>query len=117
MSERDKLVARLRGINLPTTHNAAFQIERDGREIGRLRLALRIIAGHEQCLDNLMSNADIARAALNGEGETAQPISGSSKWGPGFPPAGCTAWEDCVSDGVCHDSNCGAPSQHGEGET
>ena len=30
----------------------------------RLRLALRIIAGYEQCLDNLMSNADIAREAL-----------------------------------------------------
>lgn len=30
----------------------------------RLRLALRIIAGYEQCLDNLMSHADIARAAL-----------------------------------------------------
>lgn len=36
----------------------------------RLRLALRIIAGYEQCLDNLMSHADIARAALNGESET-----------------------------------------------
>lgn len=34
-------------------------------ERDRLRLALRIIAGQEQCLDNLMSHADIARAALS----------------------------------------------------
>jgi hypothetical protein len=33
-------------------------------EIERLRLALRIIAGKEQCIDNLMSNADVALAAL-----------------------------------------------------
>lgn len=33
-------------------------------EIERLRTALRIIAGEEQCIDNLMSNADVARAAL-----------------------------------------------------
>jgi hypothetical protein len=33
-------------------------------EVARLRLALRIIAGEEQCLDNLMSNADVAREAL-----------------------------------------------------
>lgn len=30
----------------------------------RLRQALRIIAGLEQCADNLMGNADVARAAL-----------------------------------------------------
>lgn len=30
----------------------------------RLRAALRIIAGYEQCIDNLMSNVEIARAAL-----------------------------------------------------
>ena len=40
------------------------------------------------------------------------PASGSSKWGPSFPPARCTAWEDCHHDGICHDPNCGAPSQH-----
>lgn len=33
-------------------------------EIAWLRQALRIIAGYEQCLDNLMSNADVAREAL-----------------------------------------------------
>lgn len=35
-------------------------------EVERLRGALKIIAGERQCLDNLMSNADVARAALNG---------------------------------------------------
>lgn len=39
----------------------AAEAERD-----RMRLALRIIAGQEQCADNLMSHADIARAALSG---------------------------------------------------
>lgn len=38
-------------------------------ENARLRLGLRIIAGQEQCLDNLMSHADIARAALLEEGK------------------------------------------------
>lgn len=77
MIDRDELVARLRegtfGSDVHKTDvylnaicsAAAAQIERDGLEIERLRLALRIIAGYEQCLDNLMSNADIARAALN----------------------------------------------------
>lgn len=35
-------------------------------EIERLRLALRIIAGYEQCIDNLMSHGDVARAVLKG---------------------------------------------------
>jgi hypothetical protein len=34
------------------------------RKIARLREALEIIAGQRQCLDNLMSNQDVARAAL-----------------------------------------------------
>ena len=34
-------------------------------EIERLRLALRIIAGREQCIDNLMSNVDVACEALD----------------------------------------------------
>jgi len=51
-----------------------------------------------------------ARPALKGATETTS--YGSSKWGPHFPPSSCTAWEDCVSDGDCHDPNCGAPSQH-----
>ena len=33
-------------------------------EIERLTVALEIIAGRRQCLDNLMSNAEVARAAL-----------------------------------------------------
>ena len=36
----------------------------DARE-RRLREALEIIAGQRQCVDNLMGNADIARAALS----------------------------------------------------
>jgi hypothetical protein len=38
----------------------------EGR-IARLEEALRIIANEEQCLDNLMGDKDIARAALQGE--------------------------------------------------
>lgn len=40
---------------------AALEAERDG-----LREALEIIAGERQCLDNLMSNVEVARAALSG---------------------------------------------------
>lgn len=36
-------------------------------EIARLRAALRIIAGEEQCRDNLLGNSDIARIALHGK--------------------------------------------------
>jgi multidrug resistance efflux pump len=36
-------------------------------EIERLRAALEIIAGRRQCLDNLMGNVDVARAALDGK--------------------------------------------------
>ena len=32
----------------------------------KLRAALEIIAGERQCLDNLMSNVEVARAALRG---------------------------------------------------
>lgn len=39
-------------------------LEQAADEIERLRAALRIIAGYEQCIDNLMSNVDVARAAL-----------------------------------------------------
>ena len=37
-------------------------------EIERLREALRIIAGYQHCIDNLMSNVDVARAALKETG-------------------------------------------------
>ncbi len=36
---------------------------------GRLKAALEIIAGKRQCLDNLMSDKDIARAALADQGK------------------------------------------------
>jgi hypothetical protein len=35
--------------------------------VERAEAALRIIAGDEQCVDNLMSNVEVARAALAGE--------------------------------------------------
>ena len=41
-------------------------------EIKRLREALELIAGDRPCLDNLMGNVDVARAALaklKGEGD------------------------------------------------
>lgn len=44
----------------PTTLRA-LAAERDA-----LREALEIIAGKRQCIDNLMSNVDVARAALKG---------------------------------------------------
>ena len=37
------------------------------RERNELREALQIIAGEKQCVDNLMSNVDIARKALGGK--------------------------------------------------
>ncbi len=39
------------------------------REIDRLRLALEMIAGRKQCVDNLMGNDDIAIAALDWDEE------------------------------------------------
>ena len=38
-------------------------------EVKRLREALEIIAGKRQCINNLMSNVEIAEAALLGGGE------------------------------------------------
>jgi hypothetical protein len=35
-------------------------------EIERLRAALRIIAGEQPCIDNLLGNSDVARIALHG---------------------------------------------------
>ena len=37
------------------------------REIERLTVALEIIAGRRQCLDNLMGNVDVACEALDGK--------------------------------------------------
>lgn len=47
-----------------TEYIRADLVEAMEAENQRLRFALRIIAGYGQCLDNLMSNSDIARAAL-----------------------------------------------------
>lgn len=43
----------------------ASGVYRMAREIERLRGALEIIAGRKQCVDNLLSNADVARIALD----------------------------------------------------
>lgn len=51
-NERGQTVAAARGVVELRQENA------------RLREALEIIAGKRQCIDNLMSNVDVARAAL-----------------------------------------------------
>ena len=43
------------------------RIEKQEQRIRELEHALRIIAGQEQCLDNLMSNVEIAMAALESD--------------------------------------------------
>ena len=71
MSERDELVVRLRGLyreSWPSVRDAADQIERDGREIERLRATLSAITATD-CYSRDECTA-MARAALNGEGET-----------------------------------------------
>ena len=40
------------------------EVEDLHKKLAVARDALRIIAGERQCLDNLMSNGDVARAAL-----------------------------------------------------
>lgn len=45
-------------------NDAADTIKAQAAEIEWYRQALRIIAGEQQCIDNLMGNVDIARAAL-----------------------------------------------------
>jgi len=49
------------------TGSTAFIIENQAlkAEIARLRTALEMIAKRRQCVDNLMSNHDIAIAALD----------------------------------------------------
>lgn len=49
---------------------SALAADRDrlAAENARLREALEIVAGKRQCLDNLMSNAEVARAALSKAG-------------------------------------------------
>lgn len=76
MSERDELVAKLRDHALrgdSPTADAADQIERDGREIERMRKSL-IIANDFLNKCDYQPGRDFAgimvRAALNSEGET-----------------------------------------------
>jgi hypothetical protein len=45
------------------------ELEAAADHIEKLEAALRIIAGYEQCIDNLMSNQNIAIAALAPETE------------------------------------------------
>lgn len=75
------------------------EVMRDGRQI-------------EPSVTVLRDMARVVRlAAIQTDPE---PQRGSSKWGSDFPPRFCTPWEDCTHDGVCHDPDCGAPSQHGD---
>ena len=55
----------LRLVEIIARYETRYQAAMD--EIARLREALKIIAGRQQCLDNLMSNVDVACAALDGE--------------------------------------------------
>jgi chromosome segregation ATPase len=50
-------------------HIGSVEAERDhlAADAAKMREALEIIAGQRQCIDNLMGNDDIARAALAGE--------------------------------------------------
>jgi uncharacterized coiled-coil DUF342 family protein len=50
-------------------HIGSVEAERDhlAAKVERMREALEIIAGQRQCIDNLMGNDDIARAALAGD--------------------------------------------------
>jgi hypothetical protein len=51
----------------PRTYHEIIEALRAENE--RLREVLEIISGKRQCLDNLMSNQDIARAALQSKGD------------------------------------------------
>lgn len=51
--------------------NAEAQRDAATAERDRLLEALEIIAGYRQCMDNLMSNVDVARAALAGAAKDA----------------------------------------------
>lgn len=46
-------------------HRLTRQLAEARVALKTMRTALRIIAGQEQCIDNLMSNGDVARAALS----------------------------------------------------
>ena len=59
MSAAKDTAATLRALAAERDHLAA--------KVERMREALEIIAGQRQCIDNLMGNDDIARAALAGD--------------------------------------------------
>lgn len=69
---RRRLADKLEQLCCAETESAFFDCVTDNiqtilttlRAAATAREALRIIAGEQQCLDNLMSNADVARAAL-----------------------------------------------------
>lgn len=81
LSERDAATARAEAAEREASDarmemNRIFNRSRDRKnelvkerdaataERDRLREALEIVAGYRQCMDNLMSNVDVARAAL-----------------------------------------------------
>jgi hypothetical protein len=52
-------------VNVLRSHLVSFAtMDAAAARIEQLEVALRIIAGYEQCIDDLMSNEDVARAAL-----------------------------------------------------
>jgi uncharacterized protein YukE len=65
-AERDAAAADARVAGDAARH---FEADRDrlAAKVERMRDALEIIAGQRQCIDNLMGNDDIARAALAGD--------------------------------------------------
>jgi hypothetical protein len=53
-------------VNVLRSHLVSFAtMDAAADRIEQLEVALRIIAGYEQCIDNLMSNQNIAIAALD----------------------------------------------------
>ena len=53
--------------------DAEGRAEAAERENAELRVALEIIAGRRQCIDNLMSNVDVANAALAPSPDASKP--------------------------------------------
>jgi hypothetical protein len=52
-------------VNVLRSHLVSFAtMDEAAARIEQLEAALRIVAGYEQCIDNLMSNQDVARNAL-----------------------------------------------------
>lgn len=66
LDELDKL--RAENERLREAINAKELLELEAcQDADELRAALRIIAGEQQCIDHLLSNVEIARAALEGK--------------------------------------------------